>query len=253
MNWALEQRSEGFQVIYRAWGMARCPGGRLAPIGRQQRKAWQRCWVQKEHISIEELKSPPWRWRAGWGWGSWQVTWSLVDIYWQDCGKPPDKAEWGATSSDLQFSKITLSAEWSDSARMFMKKPTPWVRERPRCGCGPGAKPLFTAAWPEYFGDISPGTFLRRWQYAVGTRDSDVKQLTEMRHHDGSRHRSQLTPLCQAGHWDGWPLLSCLSSTHRSLDRQTILQQRSVTSRPAFQPHCSDFSDNCSHSYEGYG
>lgn len=96
MNWALEQRSEGFQgarcqVIYKAWGMARCPGGRLAPIGRQQRKAWQRCWVQKEHISIEELKSPPWRRRAGWGWGSWQVTWSLVDIYWQDCGKPPDK------------------------------------------------------------------------------------------------------------------------------------------------------------------
>lgn len=148
--------------------------------------------------------------------------------------------------------------EWlAGRARMFMKKPTPWVREPPRCGCGPGAKPLFTAAWPEYFGDISPGTFLRRWQYAVGTRDSDVKQLTEMRHHDGSQddtwHRSQLTLLCQAGHWDGWPLLSCLSSTHRSLDRQTILQQRSVTSRPAFQPHCSDFSDNCCHSYEGYG
>lgn len=37
--------------------------------------------------------------------------------------------------------------EWrAGRAGMFMKKPTPWVREPPMRGCGPGAKPLFTAA-----------------------------------------------------------------------------------------------------------
>lgn len=102
------------------------------------------------------------------------------------------------------------------------------------CGCGQVQSHSPQLPDQNILGTSVQARSLRRWQYVVGTWDSDVKQLTEMRYHDGSRddtwHRSQLTLLCQAGHWDCWPLLFCLSSTHRSLDRQTVLQQRSVTS-----------------------
>lgn len=240
MNWALEQRSEGFQGascwgIYRPEG--RCPGGKLVPIGGAVEEGMATVlsserayfhWGTKE--SIMEQEGRLWL--------------GPVTGYLEPCGHLLaglwETTRQGRVGSDIiRFAifkghSACWMERWAGRARKFMKKPTPWVREPPMCGCGQVQSHSPQLPDQNILGTSVQARSLRRWQYVVGTWDSDVKQLTEMRYHDGSRddtwHRSQLTLLCQAGHWDCWPLLFCLSSTHRSLDRQTVLQQRSVTS-----------------------